>query len=95
MRINFYKKIFNKFLKRFRKKVDKFEEKNGKTWFWALVFFVAVPLPGTGAWSGCLLAWILDLDRKKSIVAISLGVIIAGIIVLFGSLGFIKLFNVL
>jgi len=95
IKLKFYNKIFNGFLKRFRKKVDKFEKENGKTWFWALVLFVAVPLPGTGAWSGCLLAWILDLDRKKSILAISLGVLIAGIIVLFGSLGFVKLFNVL
>jgi len=95
MSIKSYEKIFNKFLKKFQKKVDKFEKEHGKAWFWALTFFVAVPLPGTGAWSGCLLAWILDLDRKKSILAISLGVIIAGTIILFGSLGFIKLFNML
>jgi uncharacterized membrane protein len=95
MKIKFYKNIFQKFLKRFQKKVDKFEEKHGKTEFWALALFVAVPLPGTGAWSGCLLAWILDLNRKRSILAISLGVIIAGIIILIGSLGFVKLFNML
>lgn len=93
MRARFYKKLFQRFLKRFQKKVDKFEEKHGKTGFWALALLVAVPLPGTGAWSGCLLAWILGLNRKRSILAISFGVIIAGIIILLGTLGFVKLFN--
>ena len=93
MNINFYKKIFQKFLRKFQKKVDKFEKKHKEAGFLALVLFVATPLPGTGAWSGCLLAWILELERKKSIIAISIGVIIAGIIILLGSLGFIELFN--
>jgi len=93
MNINFYKKIFQKFLRKFQKKVDKFEKKHKEAGFLALVLFVAIPLPGTGAWSGCLLAWILELERKKSIIAISIGVIIAGIIILLGSLGFIELFN--
>jgi uncharacterized membrane protein len=95
MKTRFYKKMFNKFLKRFQKRVDKFEEKHQKKGFWGLVLFVAVPLPGTGAWSGCLLSWILDLNRKKSILAISIGITIAGIIILLGSLGFVKLFNIL
>ena len=56
------------------------------------MLFVAVPLPGTGAWSGCLVSWLLGLDRKKSILAISLGVIIAGLIILFASLGVFSLF---
>ena len=55
--------------------------------------FVAVPLPGTGAWTGCLLSWLLGLDRKKSILSICIGVIIASILVLFGTLGFISLFS--
>jgi uncharacterized membrane protein len=58
----------------------------------ALTLFVAVPLPVTGAWSGCLVAWTLGLDRKKSILAISLGVVIAGLIVFFGTIGFMNLF---
>lgn len=94
LKIRPYNRMFNKFLKKFQKKVDKFEKKHKKTGFLALTLFVAVPLPGTGAWSGCLLAWLLDLNRKKSILAISLGIIIAGTIILLGSLGFIKLFNV-
>ena len=95
LKLKFYKKLFNGVLKRFRKRVDKFEEKHEKMGFLALILFVGIPLPGTGAWSGSLLSWILDLDRRKSIMAISLGVIIAGTIILLGSLGIAKLFGVL
>jgi uncharacterized membrane protein len=87
-----YEKMFNIYIKRFQKKVDKFERRYDKLGFLALVLFVAVPLPGTGAWTGSLLSWILELDRKKSILAISIGVIIAGLFVFFGTLGFINLF---
>lgn len=53
--------------------------------FWALLLFVGIPLPGTGAWTGTLAASFLDLDFKTSVIAISLGVILAGIIMSFGS----------
>ncbi len=92
MNIKFYKKFFEFYVKRFQKKIDKFEKKYSTLGFLALTLFVAVPLPITGAWSGCLVSWMLDLDRKKSIIAISSGVIIAGIIILFGTMGFINLF---
>ena len=58
-----------------------------------LAVFVGVPLPATGAWSGVLISWLLDLDRKKSILAIALGVVIAGILMLFGTLGFLSIFS--
>jgi uncharacterized membrane protein len=53
--------------------------------FWALLIFVGIPLPGTGAWTGTLASSFLKLDFKTSIVAISLGVILAGIIMSLGS----------
>ena len=53
--------------------------------FWALLLFVGIPLPGTGAWTGTLAASLLDLDFKTSILAISLGVILAGVIMSLGS----------
>ena len=53
--------------------------------FWALLIFVGIPLPGTGAWTGTLAASFLNLDFKTSITAISLGVIVAGIIMSLGS----------
>ena len=53
--------------------------------FWALLIFVGIPLPGTGAWTGTLAASFLKLDFKTSITAVSLGVILAGIIMSLGS----------
>ena len=53
--------------------------------FWALLLFVGVPLPGTGAWTGTLAASFLKLDFKTSITAVALGVILAGIIMSLGS----------
>ncbi|MBC8495956.1 small multi-drug export protein [archaeon] len=88
----FYSKTFEKFLVRLQKKGHKLEIKMKDIGFFALFLFVAIPLPGTGAWTGCLLSWLLDLDRKKSILAISLGVIIAGILILLASLGLFSLF---
>lgn len=90
MKLKFYKKFFENYLKKFQKKVDKFEGKYTAFGFWALIIFVAVPLPGTGAWSGGLLSWLLGLDRKKSILSIALGVIIAGLIVFLGTLGLLS-----
>lgn len=58
----------------------------------ALMIFVAIPLPATGAWTGALAAWIFGLEKKKSLFYISLGVIMAGIIVTLISLGMIKIF---
>ena len=55
-----------------------------------LLLFVAVPIPGTGAWTGTLAASILNLDFKKTMLAIILGVLIAGAIMLLVSLGVFK-----
>lgn len=53
--------------------------------FFALLIFVGLPLPGTGAWTGTLAASFLKVDFKTSIIAVSLGVILAGIIMSLGS----------
>lgn len=58
--------------------------------YFALFLFVAIPLPGTGAWTGTLAASILDLDYKKSFAAITMGVVTAGLIMLAASLGLFK-----
>ena len=57
-----------------RDKIDKYG-------IWGLLIFVAIPLPGTGAWTGSLLASLLNLDRKKSFGVISIGVFVAGLII--------------
>ena len=55
--------------------------------FWALLIFVGIPLPGTGAWTGTLAASILDMDFKSSVLAVLLGVVLAGIIMGLASAG--------
>ena len=58
--------------------------------FWGLVLFVGIPLPGTGAWTGALIASLLEVDLKKSVPAILLGLCMATIIMCivgYGALG--------
>lgn len=57
-----------------------------------LLMFVAIPLPMTGAWSGSLLAFLLRLNKTKSLIFITIGVLIAGILVLSASLGVVSIF---
>lgn len=58
----------------------KLQEKTGRGLFIALMLFVGIPLPGTGAWTGTLAASFLDMDFKKSVIAVMCGVLIAGVI---------------
>ncbi len=58
----------------------KLTEKAGQSTYLALLLFVGIPLPGTGAWTGTLAASLLDLDFKKSSVTVMGGVFLAGII---------------
>ena len=90
------KKIIGKFctfcLERGHKGGAKLQEKAGRGLYLALLLFVGIPLPGTGAWTGTLAASILDMDFKKSIAAVVAGVALAGIIMGVGSLIFKGLF---
>ena len=52
-----------------------------------LLLFVGIPLPGTGAWTGCLIAALLDMDKKKAMLYAVLGVVMAGIIMMILSYG--------
>ena len=65
----------------------KLEEKAGRGLYIALLLFVGIPVPGTGAWTGTLAASILDMDFKKSVIYVLLGVLLAGAIMLLLSLG--------
>lgn len=60
----------------------KLTEKVGRGTFVALLLFVGIPVPGTGAWTGTLAASILDMDFKDTIIAVILGVLLAGIIMM-------------
>ena len=65
----------------------KLEAKASKGLYWALMLFVGIPLPGTGAWTGTLAASILDLDFKKTVIAVMAGVLLAGCIMMAISFG--------
>lgn len=63
------------------------QKKAGRGLFVALMLFVGIPLPGTGAWTGTLAASFLNMDFKSSVAAVMLGVLLAGIIVGLASAG--------
>lgn len=66
---------------------QKLQAKAGRGLFVALMLFVGVPLPGTGAWTGTLAASLLDIDFRSSVIAVMLGVILAGLIMGAASAG--------
>ena len=78
-------RMFRKFGQWLQNKVDKNADKIVKYGTWGLLIFVAIPFPGTGAWTGALVAALLDIRIKRAIPSILAGVMIAGIIMLFGS----------
>lgn len=91
--------IFKQFkkTKHLGKIVDKMEEKVNKKkgqiekyGYWGLFLFVAIPLPGTGAWTGALIAAVLEMNKKKSFLTIAIGVAVAGIIMMILSYGLLK-----
>ena len=87
-----FKKFCNFCLKKGEKAGDKLLNKAHGGVYWALFLFVAIPLPGTGAWTGTLAASILKLSFKKTIIAVTAGNLVAGLIMLAASLGLFKLF---
>ena len=80
-------KFFTFCLEKGEKGGKKLEAKAGKGLFVALLLFVGIPVPGTGAWTGTLAASILDMDFKSSVLAVMLGVLLAGIIMAAVSVG--------
>ncbi|MCD7739608.1 MAG: small multi-drug export protein [Lachnospiraceae bacterium] len=80
-------KFFTFCLEKGHKGGVKLQEKVGRSLFVALLLFVGIPLPGTGAWTGTLAASLLDMDFKSSVVAVMLGVLLAGVIMSVGSMG--------
>ncbi|MBR5939084.1 small multi-drug export protein, partial [Candidatus Saccharibacteria bacterium] len=78
-------------LKKGKKAGDKLLKKTGDYGaYFALFLFVAIPIPGTGAWTGTLAASILNLNFKKTIIAITAGILVAGLVMLLISLGLFK-----
>ncbi len=78
-------KLFSKVSNFMFEKAEKNRDKIEKYATWGLFVFVAIPLPGTGAWTGALVASVFDMDKKKAFLSIFGGVITAGLIMTFGS----------
>lgn len=83
----FIGKFFRFCIEKGEKGGKKLQEKAGRGLYFALFLFVGIPLPGTGAWTGTLAASFLDMDFKKSSIAVMAGVILAGIIMGLASAG--------
>ncbi len=83
----FIGKFFTFCLEKGEKGGKKLQQKAGRGLYFALFLFVGIPLPGTGAWTGTLAASFLNMDFKKSVLAIIAGVILAGVIMGLASIG--------
>ena len=85
-------RLFRPIAEKLEKKAMNKSDKLEKGYFWGLLLFVGIPLPGTGAWTGALLATLLNVPKKKSIPAIALGVCLAAVLMGVLSLCFEGLF---
>ena len=83
-------KLFNKIHSFLHKKIMKNKDSIEKYGFCGLVIFVGIPLPGTGAWTGAIIAAFLEMDRKKAFLGILLGMLMASIIMMIISFGLIS-----
>ena len=80
-------KLFSKMVQKLEAKAEKNRGKFEKGEFIALILFVGIPLPGTGAWTGALIASVIGMNKKKAMLAITIGVIIASVIMMILSYG--------
>ena len=83
-------KFFKKIALWLRKKADKNKNQIEKYGYLGLILFVGIPLPGTGAWTGCLVATILGLDKKKAFLSTLVGILLASIIMMLFSYGLLS-----
>ena len=77
-KMSWYANLFEKIVVRTRAKVGEKIEKWG---FWGLMVFVMIPLPVTGAYTGSFAAWVFGIEKQKGFLAVTAGVLIAGLIV--------------
>ena len=83
----------NAVVEKMEAKADKNVEKVTRYEFWGLFLFVAIPLPGTGAWTGALVAALLDMKLKKALPPIYLGILGAAVIISFVTYGAWRVFT--
>ena len=84
-----------KFIEKLEGKTAKNADKVLKYKQWGLLAFIAIPLPGTGAWCGSLIAALFDLDKRWSALATFLGVVISGVIMTLASYGVLSFLSFL
>lgn len=91
--LNWMKKhhLLDKFTSFLERKGSEKAEKVQRYSFWGLFILVAIPLPGTGAWTGALVASLLDMRLKRALPAIGMGVAVAGLVVLVFTYGVIHI----
>lgn len=87
---NSKRKKINGIAKWLDKKVDKHKGQIEKFGYFGLILFVGIPLPGTGAWTGCLIASVLEMDKKKSFLCALIGVFVASLIMMLLSFGILS-----
>lgn len=80
-------KLFCGLVSKLEKKAMSKKEQIEKLQYIGLMLFVGIPLPGTGAWTGCLIAALLNMDKKKAMLFSILGVVMAGVIMMILSYG--------
>lgn len=80
-------KLFSGMVNKLERKAMSKKDQIEKLQYIGLLLFVGIPLPGTGAWTGCLIAALLDMDKKKSMLYAILGVLLAGVIMMILSFG--------
>lgn len=83
-------KLFKGLVEKLEKKAMKNKSKFEKGEFIALILFVGIPLPGTGAWTGALIASVMNMNKKKAMLAITLGVLMASVIMMIVSYGLLN-----
>lgn len=88
-------KLLGDTVKRYKEKILSKSDVIHKYGPWGLLFFVGIPLPGTGAWSGSVLALLMDLRLKEAIPAILMGIVLAGILMTLGSHGLLGIFELM
>lgn len=83
-------KCFRGIVEKLEKKAEKNKDKFEKGEFIGLILFVGIPLPGTGAWTGALIASLMGMDKKKAMLAIFIGILLASVIMMGLSYGLLN-----
>ena len=86
-------KFFNKVGNWLQRKADKNHDRIAKYSFWGVCLFVAIPLPMTGAWTGSLVAAMIDMKFWKALLSCFIGVLIAGVVVTLITYGAVAIFS--